>query len=83
MRQRLLTIGWPAFLVAGVLEMVVFALVDPEALHGLLGEEISLSRAAIYSLTFFLFWAASAAAAAISLWLAEQPSAHNHHQAAH
>lgn len=28
-RQRLMWIAWPAFLVAAVLEMVVFAFVDP------------------------------------------------------
>ena len=84
MRQKLLTIGWPAFLVAGILEMVVFALVDPESLHGFFGEELSLSRAAIYTLAFFLFWAAAAAAASISLWLAEaQPGRPRQGQTAH
>ena len=27
--QRLMWIAWPAFLLAGVIEMLVFALVDP------------------------------------------------------
>ena len=31
--QRLMWIAWPAFLMAGVMEMVVFAFVDPEALQ--------------------------------------------------
>ena len=31
--QRLMWIAWPAFLVAGLIEMVVFAFVDPAALH--------------------------------------------------
>jgi len=32
-KQRLMWIAWPAFLMAGVMEMVVFAFVDPEALQ--------------------------------------------------
>jgi len=61
---------WPAFLAAGVLTMLVFALVDPEALHGAGGVPLGLSRTAIYSLSFIAFWAVAAAAAAVSLWLA-------------
>ncbi len=60
---------WPAFLTAGVLEMAVFALVDPEALHRPGGEPLALSRTAIYSLAFLGFWATSAVAAAVALWL--------------
>jgi hypothetical protein len=71
MKQRLLNIAWPSFLVAGLLEMVVFALVDPDALHHLNGELIELSRPAIYTLAFFLFWAAAFVSAALSLWMAE------------
>ena len=33
MRQRLMWILWPAFLVAGVLEMAVFAMFDPHDMH--------------------------------------------------
>lgn len=71
MKRRLLVTVWPSFLVAAVLEMMVFAVVDPEALHGFGGEQLDLSRPAIYTLAFFLFWAAAAASAALSLWLAE------------
>ena len=52
-------IVWPAFLVAGVLEMLVFALVDPEGLHWFGGEPLELSRTAVYTLAFFVFWAAA------------------------
>ncbi len=31
--QRLMWIAWPAFLVAGVLEMLVFAVVDPQEMQ--------------------------------------------------
>jgi hypothetical protein len=61
---------WPAFMAAGVLEIAVFALVDPEALHMPGGAPLELSRTAVYSLAFFAFWAATAGAAAVALWLA-------------
>ena len=31
--QRVMWIAWPAFLMAAVMEMVVFAFVDPSELH--------------------------------------------------
>ena len=67
---RALTVLWPAFLMAGVLETFVFALVDPSDLRWFGGEAIGLSRQAIYTLAFLIFWALISAAAAISAWLA-------------
>ena len=65
-----LIVGWPAFLVAGVLEMVVFAMVDPGDLHTFGGGRIDLSPQAVYTLAFFVFWAATAVAGALTLMLA-------------
>ena len=70
MKQRALTILWPAFVMAGVLEVLVFAQVDPGELHGLGESGAAWSSQAIYSLAFFAFWLVIAAASAISLWLA-------------
>jgi hypothetical protein len=70
MMRRAATILWPAFLVAAVLEMLVFALVDPAQLHGASGEPLPLSPRAVYSIAFFLFWAAMATACAITAYLA-------------
>jgi len=53
---------WPAFLMAGVLEMLVFSLVDPQQLHGLGGEALGWSSTAVYTLSFFVFWAVIAVA---------------------
>ena len=39
-------ISWPAFMVAGVLEMVVFAMIDPEDMHWF-GHTVPLSRQGI------------------------------------
>ena len=41
--QRLMWIAWPSFLVAGVIEMFVFAMVDPADLHWF-GQPVGLSR---------------------------------------
>lgn len=69
MAARALQILWPAFLVAGVLEMLVFAVVDPGDLHGFGGAAIQWPRQAVYTVTFLLLWAAVAASAAISALL--------------
>ena len=62
-------IAWPAFLVAGVLEVAVFAFVDPLSLHVLGGGSVALSATAVYSLAFFVFWGIAAAGCALSLVL--------------
>ena len=67
---RALTVLWPAFLMAGVLETFIFALVDPSDLHWFGAEAIGLSRQAIYTLAFLIFWALISAAAATTAWLA-------------
>jgi hypothetical protein len=64
-----MAIAWPAFLLAAVLEMIVFAVVDPGDLHGLSGEPLGWTRLAVYTVSFFVFWAATAAASALSLML--------------
>ena len=66
MSRVALQILWPAFLMAGVLEVLVFALVDPRDLHWLGGAPIEASRQAIYTLAFMAFWAVIAAAGAIT-----------------
>lgn len=49
--QRMMWIAWPAFLIAGVLEMLVFAMVDPNDLHWF-GRPVEWSRQAIYTVAF-------------------------------
>lgn len=67
--QAVMMVAWPSFLMAAVLEMLVFALVDPRDLldSGALAPD--LSAVGVYSLAFFLFWAAIAAAGALERWL--------------
>lgn len=65
---------WPAFLLAGVLEVLVFAFVDPGDLHWH-GQPVSWSREAVYTVSFFVFWAVTGAASVISVWLASPEQA--------
>jgi hypothetical protein len=67
-----LQILWPAFVAAGVLELLVFAHVDPADVHTLAGAPIDLPRQAVYTLSFFGFWAVIAVAAAVSRWLQQR-----------
>lgn len=70
-----MAIAWPAFLLAAVLEMLVFAMVDPGDLHSLSGEPLGWTRLAVYTVSFFVFWGATAAASALSLMLVIRRSA--------
>lgn len=67
--RRWASIVWPAFLVAAVLEMAVFAWVDPLSLHTPAGASLPLSATAIYSLAFLVFWACTAVACALTVLL--------------
>ncbi len=73
MKQRALRILWPAFLMAGVLETMVFAVVDPGDLHWFGGPAIGWSSQAIYTVTFLIFWGAVATAGAITALLTLEP----------
>jgi hypothetical protein len=66
--QRWMWITWPAFLVAGLLEVLVFAFVDPHDLHWL-GQDLDLSRQAIYTLAFFAFWGLAMLSSALTALL--------------
>ena len=66
--QRTMWILWPSFLVAAVAEMVFFAVFDPGELT-LFGRSIELSRTAMYSIGFFMFWGLGAASSWLSMFL--------------
>jgi hypothetical protein len=74
-KRAALQILWPAFVAAGVMELLVFAHVDPADVHTLAGAPIELSRQAVYTLSFFGFWAVISAASALSCWLQQRSDA--------
>ncbi|MEY4758113.1 MAG: hypothetical protein RJA34_3011 [Pseudomonadota bacterium] len=61
-------VAWPAFLVAGLLEVLVFAVVDPHDLHWL-GNAIEVPRQAVYTLAFFAFWLLTMVSGALTMLL--------------
>lgn len=68
MAHRVIWIAWPAFLAACVLELLVFAFVDPMEL-GWAGHPLGWSRQAVYTAAFFAFWAVCSGACALSTLL--------------
>ncbi len=63
-----MAVAWPAFLAAGVLEILVFAWVDPQDLHWQ-GGPLPLSRQGVYTVAFFVFWAVTLASSALTALL--------------
>jgi hypothetical protein len=68
-RQRFLRILWPAFLMSGALEGMVFAVVDPHQMRWFGGPLIGWEPLTIYSLTFLIFWSVIATSGALTTLL--------------
>ena len=73
MKQKLMWIAWPSFLLAGVMELLVFALVDPQDMHWF-GHSFDISRQAAYTLGFFVFWFLISLSGALTLFLSQPGS---------
>ena len=69
---RMMWILWPAFLMAGVVEMLVFSLADPQELYWF-GHQLQLSRQAVYTLSFFVFWLLVSLSGALTLLMSLPP----------
>ena len=65
-RERIMAVLWPSFLMAGVMEMLVFAFVDPTQLQLFGGQSIDWSPSAVYTVAFFVFWGVIAMAGALT-----------------
>ena len=61
-------IAWPAFLTAALLEILVFAFVDPSDLNWF-GARLNMSRLGVYTLTFFVFWCLTMISSALTVQL--------------
>jgi hypothetical protein len=68
LHKRLMWIIWPAFLMAGVMEILVFSLADPEELSWF-GQHLELSRQTVYTVSFFVFWLVLGLSGALTLLL--------------
>lgn len=71
--QRIMWVAWPAFLAACLLELAVFALVDPLELHWA-GRALGGSPQGIYTAGFFVFWLISTGACLLTTVLRMSPA---------
>ncbi|WP_430387705.1 hypothetical protein [Dyella sp. 20L07] len=71
--QRVGAILWPSFFVAGVVTMVFFSQVDPEALRDITFPSLEFGRKLGYSLGFFLIWLATASSSLFT-WILLRPT---------
>lgn len=73
--RRVGAILWPSFFAAGVATVVCFALLDPLQLRDVVAPSLEVSREVIYTLGFFAFWGATAAASLFTALLLSPPRA--------
>ncbi|MFL6699020.1 MAG: hypothetical protein ACJ8GJ_17780 [Vitreoscilla sp.] len=78
MNQRAMTILWPSFVMAGVLDGIVFSVVDPAELRWLGQVPIDASPQAVYTLSFLAFWALVSTSGALTALLWIDPDAQEH-----
>ena len=77
--QRTIWIMWPSFLIAGVMTVVFFTLVDPADLT-IFGVALAEHRLASYSVGFLLFWLFSAWDSWLTLFFQRDADTVNHPQ---
>lgn len=71
--RKIMSIVWPAFLGACLLELLVFGLVDPQDVH-FPGQPPGWSRQAVYTAAFFAFWGVCMASCALTALLEVPPA---------
>jgi hypothetical protein len=74
--HRIFLIAWPSALGAALMEMLVFSVLDPMDIPSV-SNAMVVSSQGVYSLAFFVFWAAISFACTLTLFLA-QPVTNKH-----
>ena len=69
-----MAVAWSSFLSAGVLEALVFAVVDPHELRWFGAAPVALSAQAVYTVSFLIFWGVVALGASLALLLVNLPA---------
>lgn len=72
-----MAVAWSSFLAAGVLEALVFAVVDPGNLRWFGAAAVTLSPSAVYTVSFLIFWGVVALGASLALLLVNLPDDRN------
>lgn len=65
--QRIILVLWPSFIAAGVMDIVLFTLLDPIALS-YQDAPLFTTRLSAYSWGFFLFWLFGAVSSALTCY---------------
>jgi uncharacterized membrane protein YcfT len=68
-----MAVAWSSFLMAGVLEALVFAVVDPHELRWFGAAPVDWPVQAVYTVSFLIFWGVTALAGSLTLLLASLP----------
>lgn len=68
-----MAVAWSSFLCAGVLELLVFAVVDPGELRWFGAAPIEWSTQAVYTVSFLIFWGVLALSSSLVLLLVSLP----------
>jgi hypothetical protein len=68
--HRFFLIAWPSALGAALMEMVVFALVNPMDIPNV-EHALGATAQGVYSMAFFIFWATISVACALTLLLSQ------------
>ena len=74
--HRFLLIAWPSAIGAALMEMLVFAVLDPRDIPSV-EHAAGISSQGVYTLAFFVFWVAIGFACTLTLYLA-QPVTNKH-----
>lgn len=69
-----MAVAWSSFLAAGVLEALVFAVVNPHELRWFGAAPVALSAQAVYTVSFLIFWGVAALGASLALLLVNLPA---------
>ncbi len=69
-----MAVAWSSFLAAGVLEALVFSVVDPLELRWFGAAPVELSAQAVYTVSFLIFWGVVALGASLTLLLVSLPA---------
>lgn len=69
--KHIIWVLWPAFIAAGIAEVVFFTVIDPQQLY-LLGQPMVLPAMATYSIGFLMFWLICAGSSLMTYFMLPQ-----------
>ena len=74
--RHMIWVLWPAFIAAGIAEIVFFTVIDPQQLY-FFGQPVALPAMPTYSIGFLLFWVICAGSSLLSWFMLPQSVKHS------